>query len=71
MHNQYARAPSFGGQHRSADYYENINNIIRLLLPMSTYRLIAAHLNAQGFTTPSGMEFTRARLSNYIQSNFK
>jgi hypothetical protein len=61
--------PSFGGRLRTENYYTNISNVIRILRGRSSLRVIAMHLNSQGFTTPTGLPFNRDRLARYIKSN--
>ncbi|MEM8514490.1 hypothetical protein RCH14_003840 [Massilia sp. MP_M2] len=61
--------PSFGGKLRTDDYYEKVSSIVRILKGKSSLRIMAMHLNSQGFTTPRGMPFTRDRLVRFIKSN--
>jgi len=62
-------SPSFGGKLRTDDYYEKVSSIVRILKGKSSLRIMAMHLNSQGFTTPRGMPFTRDRLVRFIKSN--
>ncbi|KFC67751.1 hypothetical protein FG94_02888 [Massilia sp. LC238] len=61
--------PSFGGRLRTEAYYTKTSNVIRILRGRSSLRIISQHLNSQGFTTPTGLPFTRDRLARYIKSN--
>ena len=61
--------PSFGGRWRTDEYYSAVTNIIRILKGKSSLRIIAQHLDRQGFTTPRGMPFNRDRLVRFIKSN--
>jgi hypothetical protein len=61
--------PSFGGKLRTQAYYDAVNQILGVLLPYSTLRTCAQHLNAQGFTTPAGNPWTRERVSTYLKMN--
>lgn len=60
--------PRFGGPRNVPSYYSDLNSIVRVLRPVSTLRTIATHLNVQGFQTPSGLEWTRERLANYLHT---
>lgn len=69
MHITYeSSAPTFGGKLRDISYYAQVTNIIRILRDKTSLRLIAEHLNRNQFTTPSGLLWTRARVSEYIKS---
>lgn len=69
MHNAYeSSAPTFGGKLRDTSYYAQVTNIICILRDKTSLRLIAEHLNRNQFTTPSGLTWTRARVSEYIKS---
>jgi hypothetical protein len=69
MHITYeSSAPTFGGKLRDTSYYAQVTNIIRILRDKTSLRLIAEHLNRNQFTTPSGLPWTRARVSEYIKS---
>lgn len=61
--------PAFGGRHKTPDWYEQVNSVIRVLREHSTLRVIANHLNAQLFTTPSGLEWNRERLAAYLKTS--
>jgi hypothetical protein len=69
MHATDTLAPNFGGRWRTEDYYTKITAILRILKGKSSLRIMAMHLNSQGFTTPRGMPFTRDRLVRFIKSN--
>lgn len=69
MHVNYeSKAPVFGGKLRDTSYYIQTTNIIRILRDKTSLRLIADHLNRNQLTTPSGLPWTRARVSEYIKS---
>lgn len=61
--------PAFGGRRKTPEYYTNISNIVRILKGKAPLSIIAAHLNSQGMTTPTGLPFNRDRLIRYIKSN--
>jgi hypothetical protein len=61
--------PSFGGKLRTDDYYEKVSSIVRILKGKSSLRIIAQHLDRQGFTTPTGLPFNRDRLVRFMKSN--
>ncbi len=60
--------PQFGGRLMTPAYYQAVASIIGVLRPASTLRTIAHHLNGAGFTTPTGLAWTRDRLANYLRS---
>lgn len=66
MPNQ-AAPPAFGKQLRTPDFYEQCDDIVRALRPMSTLRTIANHLNSLGIRTASGLEWNRERVSQYVR----
>ena len=59
----------FGQKLHTADYYSDILGIVSVLRPMSSLRTIAQHLNNLGFSTPSGLPFTRDRVATFIRNN--
>lgn len=61
--------PAFGGRLKTPDWYASLNSVIRVLRDHSTLRTICQHLNANHFTTPSGLPWTRDRLSAYLKGN--
>lgn len=61
--------PAFGGRLKTPDFYRDLNSVIRVLRDHSTLRVICDHLNAQLFTTPRGLSWTRDRLSAYLKQN--
>lgn len=63
------RRPAFGGKLKTDDYYTQVNAIIAVLRDHSTLRVIASHLTAQGFTTPTGLSWSRNRLATYLKQN--
>lgn len=62
-------APGFGQRLHTADYYSAIKAMLGVLRPLSSLRTIADHLNRQGFSTPTGLPFTRDRVATFIRSN--
>jgi hypothetical protein len=66
MPNQ-AAPPAFGKQLRTPDHYQQCDDIVRALRPMSTLRTIANHMNSLGIRTASGLEWNRERVSQYIR----
>lgn len=62
-------APGFGSKLKTEDYYSQVQAIIAVLRGHSTLRTIASHLTAQGFTTPSGLAWTRDRLATFLKQN--
>jgi len=60
--------PAFGKPLNVPAFYEAVNSIIRALRPHSTLRSIANRLNEQGFKTPSGMDWTRMHVANYLRN---
>lgn len=65
----FKAAPTFGGKHNTAHFYTMVNSILAVLRPASSLRTIAAYLNSHGFRTPSGLEWTRDRVAQYIRNN--
>jgi hypothetical protein len=61
--------PSFGGRLNVSQYYEALSSCIQVLRPVATLRVIAAHLNAASFQTPSGKPWTKERVATYIHNN--
>lgn len=61
--------PAFGGRRKTEEYYATVSGIIRILRNKAPLSVIATHLNSQGLTTPTGLPFTRDRLTRYIKSN--
>ena len=66
MSETFAR-PGFGTKIRADGYYAQINAILTTLRHTASQRVIADHLNSQGFRTPRGLPFNRARLANYLR----
>lgn len=62
-----AAKPGFGTPLQLPDYYEAISLIVSTLRSQSSLRKIALHLNASGFRTPTGMEFTKTHVANFIR----
>ena len=60
--------PGFGTPLQLPLYYQNVSNIIAVLRPYSSLRVIANHLSAQGFSTPTGKTFTKQHVANFIRS---
>ena len=67
MH-EYLTAPKFGGKRFTNDYYVDVANIVKLLKPTATLATIATALNEASFTTPSGKEWNRKRVSAFLRS---
>jgi hypothetical protein len=65
----FKAAPGFGSKHNLPHFYTTVNSVIAVLRPASSLRLIANHLNAHGFRTPSGLEWNRDRVATYIRNN--
>jgi hypothetical protein len=63
----FKAAPAFGGKHNTPAYYATLDSIIAVLRPASSLRLIANHLNAHGFKTPTNLDWSRDRAANYIR----
>jgi hypothetical protein len=61
--------PGFGTPKQTPSYYDSVSRIVRTLRPYSTLNTICAHLTAQRFLTPTGLEWTKHRLANFIRSN--
>jgi hypothetical protein len=61
--------PSFGGRLKAPDYYESIDSILKLLRPVASLRVMAQHLANAGFTSPSGLPWTRERVAYYLRGN--
>lgn len=64
-----SQAPIFGGKLRDSGYYAQVSNIIQILRNKCSLRTIANHLASQGFTTPSRLPWTKARVADYIKSS--
>lgn len=62
-------APGFGSKLKTPEYYSQVQDIIAVLRGHSTLRVIASHLNAQNFTTPSGLAWSRDRLATFLKQN--
>jgi hypothetical protein len=62
-------SPAFGGKLKTDEYYIQVRDIIRVMHGYSTLRRIALTLNEQGFTTPTGLPFTRDRLATFMKQN--
>jgi hypothetical protein len=62
-------SPTFGGKLKTNDYYTQVREIIAVLRGRSTLRTIAAHLNSQGFRTPTDLIWTRDRLATFLKQN--
>lgn len=59
--------PKFGGKKNNPAYYASVDSIVGLLRPAATLRTIAEALNTAGFLSPSGLSWTRERVSCYIR----
>jgi hypothetical protein len=60
--------PKFGSPLCTDAYYEDVDAVINALRPYSTLRTIANNLQAQGFRTPSGLDWSRTRVACYIRN---
>lgn len=60
--------PQFGRPLQSADYYELVDGLINALRPNSTLRTVANHLQSAGLRTPSGLDWTRMRVMQYVRN---
>lgn len=63
-----AAKPRFGGTLQTPDYYRAVSSVITVLREYSTLNTIAGHLTAQGFLSPSGKEFNKQRVANFLRS---
>ena len=63
-----SKAPVFGAKLRDSGYYAHVSQIIQTLRTKCSLRIIANHLASQGFTTPSRLPWTKARVAEYIKS---
>lgn len=61
--------PGFGAKLNTPTYYTQVKQIIAVLRPASSLRVICNHLNAQEFKTPTGLVWTRDRLANFIRTS--
>jgi hypothetical protein len=59
--------PEFGKPLQDANYYITTDGILNTLRPYSTLRKCAQHLNSIGLRTPSGLEWHRMHVANYIR----
>jgi hypothetical protein len=61
--------PKFGKPRMQPEYYTTINGIISVLRDTATLKVIANHLNSAGTTTPTGLQWSKPRLANYLNKN--
>lgn len=61
--------PKFGGRLNVDSYYRQTSEIIKVLRPTASLRIISDHLNGQGFKTPTGLDWNRDRLANHIRTS--
>jgi hypothetical protein len=59
--------PEFGKPLKDASYYATVDGILNTLRPFSTLRTCAQHLNSIGLRTPSGLEWHRMHVANYLR----
>lgn len=59
--------PTFGVPLKDPDYYTVCDSVCNTLRPYSTLRTVANHLNAMGLRTPTGREWHRLHVANYIR----
>ena len=55
--------PKFSGRRKTDDYYSKVTGIIRILRDKAPLSIIAAHLNSQGMTTPTGPNSSSCEIS--------
>jgi len=67
MSNAYAAIPRFSGKLNVPAYYTAVLQVINTLRPLATLRTVATALNSAGFTTPSGLPFTRDRVQAFLR----
>jgi hypothetical protein len=60
--------PGFGTPLQAPSYYEKVSEIVSSLRPYSSLSTIARHLTALGYRTPTGMEFDKQNVANFIRS---
>ena len=60
--------PTFGARHQDAAYYLSVFDIIDIFRLTSTLREMADSLNLLGLSTPTGLPWTRTRVSNFIRT---
>lgn len=61
--------PSFGGRLQADAYYSQISQVIGTLRNVASLNTIAAHLNAQSLTTPTGLPFNRERVRAFLRQS--
>ena len=66
MSTQYAR-PAFGAPKRNPDYYAQTRAYVESLRSTTTMREIARKMNQLGWTTPSGLIWTRQAVMNLMR----
>ncbi len=62
----FIQRPAFGKPRMSPGYFDEVDQIIATLRDTATLNAIAMYLNKCNFTTPTGMDWDRNRLSSYI-----
>lgn len=60
--------PAFGARICVPAYYAAVSAIYRHMSGTSTLRQICFQLNAENYRTPSGLEWNRSRLANFIRN---
>lgn len=63
---QYAR-PAFSAPKRTPDYYIQCRAFIESLRSTTTMREIASLLNRAGYTTPTGLQFSKQTVLNMLR----
>lgn len=67
MHD-YLTPQKFGGKRFTSEYYTAVTAICKLLKPTASLATIASALNDASFTTPSGKEWNRKRVSDFLRT---
>jgi hypothetical protein len=60
--------PTFGGRIRASAYYDQVLAFVTPLRETLTLNAICTALNTAGLTTPSGLTWTKGRLSNFLRA---
>jgi hypothetical protein len=64
----YLTSQKFGGKRFTTQYYTAVTAICKLLKPTATLAVIAKALNDASFTTPTGKEWNRKRVSDFLRT---
>lgn len=60
--------PAFAGRVCVPAYYAAVSAIYRHMRDKFTLRQICFQLNAENYRTPTGLEWNRSRLANFIKN---